>query len=329
MSTAYRINEELADRVNTKLTATHQHKSELALELVINRSTMSNYLNKNYQKIAEGKLAEVEEKLTTYLESDDGYEDDRKQFPVAEVKEIKEVLKMPQKVEFLESRDAVGVIGVCNLCQRDSAIGIVPGRSGFGKTYALRKYAKLNKVAYISCDESMNQKDVLQSVEEVVGIPKSYGTIHERTKNIAAFFKANQGYLLIVDEADKLITKDSQKRIELFRNIREKAAVGIVLAGEPTLESALKSYDPRLANRSLYFYKLNGLSEAEIQKYFAGYEIDDRAMDELMNRAMNKRNGCFRLLDNTVNNIHRILKENGENRVTKKILDEASNMMML
>lgn len=52
-------------------------------------------------------------------------------------------------------------------------------------------------------------------------------------------------------------------------------------------------------------------------------------MGEMISRATNTQSGCFRLLDRTLNNVLRILKQKGETRITMKIVSEASNMMML
>ena len=52
-------------------------------------------------------------------------------------------------------------------------------------------------------------------------------------------------------------------------------------------------------------------------------------MTEMISRAMNPQSGCFRLLDRTLNNVLRIMKTSGQQRITLKIVSEASSMMML
>ncbi len=77
------------------------------------------------------------------------------------------------------------------------------------------------------------------------------------------------------------------------------------------------------------YYKLKGLSQQEVKDYLEGYDVDDAAMMEFISRATNTQTGCFRLLDRTLNNVIRILKESGQTQVTMKIVNQASNMMML
>lgn len=238
--------------------------------------------------------------------------------------------KLKKKVEFFESRDFVQTIGVCQACQEYMGLGIIVGKSGQGKTHALKKYAELPRVAYIECDDTMACRDLVEAIENGIGLPKGYGgTIWSRVNRIREFFNTNEGFLLIIDEADKLINKYTQKKMEILRGIFDQSDVGIVIAGEPRLETELKGNLARFANRMDFYYKLKGLSKNEVVDYLEGYEVDEAVMGEMISRATNTQSGCFRLLDRTLNNVLRILKQKGETRITMKIVSEASNMMML
>ena len=114
-----------------------------------------------------------------------------------------------------------------------------------------------------------------------------------------------------------------------IRGIFDQSDVGIVIAGEPRLEAEIKGNLARFANRMDFYYKLKGLSPQEVKDYMEGYDVDDAAMMEFISRATNAQTGCFRLLDRTLNNVIRILKENGQTQITMKIVNQASNMMML
>ena len=193
----------------------------------------------------------------------------------------------------------------------------------------MKKYATMPRVVYIEGNETMNCKDIVRRIESRIGMQRSYGSIDERTERIIEFFNINAGYLLIMDEADKLINKYTQKKIELLRNITDGARVGLVLAGENILETLLRTYDARFANRMDFFYKLRGLSEQEVRDYLEGYDVEEAAMAEFIRRAQNTQTGCFRLLDRTLNNVLRILKDSGQTKVTLKAISQASSMMML
>ena len=236
---------------------------------------------------------------------------------------------LKEKIGYFESRDYVQTIGICSSCQKNVALGIIVARSGFGKTHALKKYATMPRVVYIEGNETMNCKDIVRRIEGRIGMQRSYGSIDERTERIIEFFNINAGYLLIMDEADKLINKYTQKKIELLRNITDGARVGLVLAGENILETLLRTYDARFANRMDFFYKLRGLSEQEVRDYLEGYDVEEAAMAEFIRRAQNTQTGCFRLLDRTLNNVLRILKDSGQTKVTLKAISQASSMMML
>ena len=160
-------------------------------------------------------------------------------------------------------------------------------------------------------------------------MPKGSGSIDERMGRVCSFFQTNKGYLLIMDEADKLLSKYTIKKIELIRNISDASNVGVVLAGEPALKASLKAWDERFANRIGLIYELEGLTRKEVERYFNGYEVEGAALEELCARACNKNTGCFRLLDRTLNNVLRILKASDKYTITYEVLKEASGMMVL
>ena len=144
------------------------------------------------------------------------------------------------------------------------------------------------RVAYIECDDTMACRDLVEAIENGIGLPKGYGgTIWSRVNRIREFFNTNEGFLLIIDEADKLINKYTQKKMEILRGIFDQSNVGIVIAGEPRLETELKGNLARFANRMDFYYKLKGLSKNEVVDYLEGYEVDEAAMGEMISRATN------------------------------------------
>lgn len=102
----------------------------------------------------------------------------------------------------------------------------------------------------MECDDTMSTKDMVTALEMGLGLPRSTsGSIWSRVNRIRDFLNANEGYLIIVDEADKLINKYTAAKMEILRGIFDQSNVGIVIAGEPKLESDIKTVLERFANR--------------------------------------------------------------------------------
>lgn len=306
----------LADQAKKYLAATNTSIAALSHEVGYSRTAVSRFLSGNYFC---GDQSGLEQQLAEYLQKRTG-----------ELVTVPEPgVKLGNKPSFYESRDAKAVLGVCQSCQEYIGLGIVVGRSGYGKTHTLKQYAKLPRVAYIECDDTMSSRDLVCAIEHALGMPSGYGTIWSRVNGVRDFFNTNKGYLLIIDEADKLVSKYTQKKMEILRAIFDQCDVGIVIAGEPMLEVAIKTYITRLANRVDFYVSLRGLTPGEVESYLADFDVQPEAMIELKARACNMQTGCFRLLDRTLSNIRRILADRGESTITLKIIDEASSMMML
>ena len=313
---------ELALQVIERLKRMRGNKAEIAIRYNCSRAMVSQYLNGKYQSNPE----KIEGILRQFLaDSEAEYGDSAagtaEGMPENRLGQAAVTLTFPEKREAFESSDYMYVMSVCQSCQENRALGIIIGKSGFGKTYALRQYARLQRVAYLECDGTMSCKDLVEDIEAKLGIGgMSSGTVRRRV--------INKGYLIIIDEADKLINKYTTAKMEIIRSIFDQSSVGIVIAGELRLEVEIKSYLDRFANRLDFYYRMHGLDTKELKRYMEGWDITEDAARELAERALEARNGCFRLLDRTLNNVIRILKGRQETKVTMEIVREASSLMM-
>ena len=285
------------------------NRTAFAKMVDINRATVSQYLSG--AEVSPAAREKIEEK---YLELSFEEGENGKMNSVATTRGL------------LHTRDAQGVIAICQSCQDYIGLGMITGRSGFGKSFALKFYAKGAKVAYIECNESMTARDLVKAIERRLSLPHIMGSVNDRMDNIKEFFNANKGYLLIIDEADKLITKYTQKKAEILRSIFDQAEIGLVLAGEPALGRMIGTYLPRLANRVAFKYDLGGLDADEVVSYIAERDFDEKASAEMVRRATNDRCGCFRLLSRTMDNVKRMTED--EELVTLEMVQKASSMMM-
>ena len=178
----YTNSKSLAEQINDYLAATKTSIATLASEIPgCSRPTISRYLSGKY----EGDIAAIEKLLADWLAGRTG----------EDVALPEPGRKTGTKPAFFESRDALKVLGVCQSCQEYIGLGIVVARSGYGKTYSLRQYAKLPRVAYIECDDTMSSRDLVEAIERALGIPSGYGTIWRRVNGIRDYFNTNKGYL--------------------------------------------------------------------------------------------------------------------------------------
>lgn len=329
---------ELALAVTARLKKMCGNKAELAILIGLSRSMVSQYLSGTYR--SDPKT--IEAALRKWMdETEEEYGDgtgrrwavdgaaEAEAAPGQGDMQAEAPGKLPEKIRYFESDDYRKVIGLCQSCQEDRGLGIVVGRSGYGKTHALQRYAQLPRVCYLECDDTMSSKDMLEEIEERLGLLQEGGTIHRRVKRIREFLRVNTGYLLIFDEADKLMNKYTTAKLEIIRGIFDKVDVGIVIAGEPRLETDLKQHLARFTNRVDFYHKMHGLTKQELESYLVGWDVTEDAAAELAQRAFAARGGCFRLLDRTLNNVLRVLRERGETKVTLDTVREASGMMML
>ncbi len=319
---------DLIDRVNAKCKELKKTKQDMADMMGINRSTISQYLNRKLGDQQSEQISKLEEWFENWL-AEVG---EPQGFTFADGENMEAGHTAPfRKRENFETADFNGVTAICTMCQEMADMGLIFGNPGYGKTYALQNYARLPKVAYIECNDVMNCKDIVRRLEQAVGLPKGVGSVDERITALSSFLAASKGYLLIIDEADKLLSKYSIQKMDMIRYIidRTQHKVGLVLAGEPALKAKLETYDDRFFDRIGIRYPLTGLTRKDLEQYFDGYEVEEEAFDELCRRAYGGKRACFRLLDKTLNNIMRILKITGKNVITYDVLKEASIMMNL
>jgi DNA transposition AAA+ family ATPase len=220
---------------------------------------------------------------------------------------------------FIKTADSRGVFGVCCACQEDQLMAVVSGKSGYGKSYSLQQYAKLPRVAYVAANAFWTARNIVEHIESALGIAPKIGSLDSHIESINEFFRKNPGYLLIIDEADKLISDYKSKKLYILQTIFDHAPVGIVLAGLPVLGTRLAAYLPEVANRAIYGYSMQGPSAQEVCDYLGKYSIAPDVLEELHGRARGRNNSCFRLLANTVNAAVKEMVQRGQGTVTMEI----------
>ncbi len=319
--------QDVISRAKRYMTAQGMRIPELAGKLnnpnkpgeTMNRSTLHQILNNQYSSNTVDKYID---ELERFLNEQAGETAGQLSFC------------LPAKPDFIATQDALAILGLCRDCQENSQIGVITGKSGYGKTHTLRQYAKKPKVIFIPCGVNTRARDILRIIENTLFLPKIYGTIQERVEHVAEFFRAHPGYLIVLDEADKIFGKNTTRPLDTMRDIYDAAVVedasrvGVVITGELVLETQLKSLMERFANRAGLHYRLDGLTKEEVSEYLKDFQLSEDARNELVYRASNKQNGCFRLLDRTIRNIIRLLEQRNQTDIDLQTIRDASAMLM-
>jgi type II secretory pathway predicted ATPase ExeA len=195
-------------------------------------------------------------------------------------------------------------------------IGIITSRPGFGKTFALRCFAKsldrnLHEMAYI-CLSSVNITEFYRQFCSALGIETPYGkpamfrAIQDRLFHL--FKEKKKPFFLILDEAQELsslILKDL--KMIMNYDFDSLSCFTIALSGEPHLNHILeKPPHEALRQRIVVHYNFVGLSDSETEQYLlhklrvAG-AASSILGDGALTAAIGYARGCPRLLDNLMN----------------------------
>lgn len=211
----YRILDFLAD--DAKRTKTKAWLSSISGEPASNITTL---LKGNYPSPPAAKLAKLEDAIAAFGEQGESQSD--------------------TAVPFVETSVYKLVVAVCKRARAYRNFGILPGAVGIGKTRALKEVAASTPGAIlIEADPDMLPDDLLRDILEALGQTTPNGNIYSASRSILfrtvlAALKGSTA-ILLVDEADHC----KPATLEYLRRIRDKAGVGVVLAGNEGLDAKI------------------------------------------------------------------------------------------
>lgn len=144
-------------------------------------------------------------------------------------------LKGLDKTLFIETSVWKLTNAVCERAFTYRNFGILAGYVGTGKTTALKHYAdNHSNVLLIEADPDMNAGVLLTDLLEAAGAVSSGKSIADKFRSLVKSLKGSDR-LIIIDEAEKMMPRT----LEYLRRIRDKAGIGIVLAGTERLSSLI------------------------------------------------------------------------------------------
>lgn len=182
--------------------------------------------------------------------------------------------------KIIETKNYQRLTLTCNDAKKYSRFLAVTGRSGYGKTTALKAYARNTKnVFYILAKDILSRKGLLKAIAKVLSVEQQ-GNVETLLENIVSKIHSIENPLLIIDDAGK-INDGNYRMIQLLYDETE-GKTGIVIAGTPFLKEYItkmvfkgKYGFDELNRRIEYWTILEEPSKKEVQAIATNNGIED------------------------------------------------------
>ncbi|WP_195556361.1 AAA family ATPase [Anaerotruncus colihominis] len=253
-----------------------ESQSKVAKELGVSKTVLSLFLGGTYT----GNNEELAKKIEQYIRMGTARQ------AVAKAPEI-----------CLSVNNTRAILEKAKIAHLYNDIVLIYGPAGCGKSTALKYYAQHNNGAlYVEADVTTNSpRCILKLILAAMG-EETKGSTADMMQTIISKL-ADTNRLLIIDEAQHL----TEKSFDAVRAINDKAHIGIVYAGNPSILKRMYGRQEeeldQLYSRVVYKCPLNNCYTLEdIASIYAGVNINRECMQYLYQ--ISKRKGGLRLMVN-------------------------------
>lgn len=184
----------------------------------------------------------------------------------------------------------------CMMARRNRNFSVISFFVGTGKTFGLRYYAKHNANTFmLEADPTMTPQTIVKELARLIIGHDARGTNYELMKSIVNELK-NTDSLLILDEAETL----TPKQLHLLRRIRDKANIGVVLAGTEYLSPLIKpqqgQFDQIRSRTGFWPELIKRISDDDIAALVQAGFPDEDVPDDVIKRMAQYSAGSARML---------------------------------
>lgn len=256
------------------LSETGQSRAQAAREVGVSQATLSLFLNDTYS----GNNAEIARKAEQFLSI---------------AAQRKTLVQKPELC--LQLDNTAQILQKVYITHASKDILLIYGPAGCGKTSALRHYAAENNgVLYVEADVTTNShRAILLALLESMG-EDCRGSTAILMKRVIGKLRGT-GRLVIIDEAQHL----TEKSFDALRALNDKAGVGIVYAGNPSIVKRM--YGSREAEFDQVYSRIgfhcpldNRYTMQDISAMFAGKQLDKECLNHLYK--VSRRKGGLRIM---------------------------------
>ncbi len=190
---------------------------------------------------------------------------------------------------------------VLGLTYATQGFSVVVGPSGIGKTYTARNFNdKHHDVLYLRCADGMCMGDVIDALLDLTGTA-CYGSNSQRLRRAIRALLEQGVRMLLVDEADLLVTDGSRpkilKKISVFREVKE-AGIGVSLIGLESFDTALRTVGETYVTSRIDMFRKAGVPSArELGHYMANLGIDPETEGARRALSLAPKNGSMRFVE--------------------------------
>jgi len=195
---------------------------------------LKQYIQENSTSLAAVARATAMSDARLSLWVNGKYEGDNKEVELAVAsflqREEEKKSLIDSRIPFVMTKSASMIIEAARLCHLEGEMGIIFGKAGIGKTWAIREYQKQNPgVVIIETTLGFTAKYLFHVLTEELGIKTSI--------NVMEMFRDCQNRLMestrmiIVDEAEHL----PYRAHEMLRRLHDFTGVAILFVGQPVL----------------------------------------------------------------------------------------------
>lgn len=233
----------------------------------------------------------------------------------------------PQGIPFCETMNARIVMTMCDYAMTFGAMCMVTGRAGFGKTMALKEFARLNaNTHYILVNQTFTFIVVLKRMCKMLGLPIEGNSSEMYDRLIEKLSGSDR--LFVFDEAQEF----NFRSFEIVRNIYDETDVGVVLAGDHRLYERIQGLGSRmrtdrnfdqLYSRIKQHQILNPLSAEDVNKILMA--VFGEVPAEVVEYVTSEVRGSGRNLENCIEN----MQMRGVKNFTKKEFAKAKEYAVL
>ncbi len=210
------------------------------------------------------------------------------------------------KQEIVQTTDLRMAHFTCDETIINQEMGVIYGRQGSGKTWAVKSYASDHpEAALVEVIPMMSTKSLLLKILEKLGTKNPVGTVEQLFYMIVDRFKKSER-LLMIDEAENLTTKS----LEALRRIHDFSGVPIILSGTYALINNLKGRNGELLqlySRISNKWEMQGLTQEDRETLFGDFGDQIKGYTDDFRRSMSifrKATRYSQLQQETLNATH-------------------------